>query len=187
MQRRSLNFAALLICSARELIPITYICGIIRYFHPHVNHNAHLNYSLNYILFMSVFPPCHWKKLEEAELSDRQRCTAPRKASEAFIFNTRAGRLRVSGVYASLKHTHTHTYIQSLIIHSLSRKDLLVFSYVKCFSVMSGRIYQATLVYVSGTKEIVSFMTYKNINILLCLPSEEKPKHYKAVLQKILP
>lgn len=127
MQRRSLNFAALLICSARELIPITYICGIIRYFHPHVNHNAHLNYSLNYILFMSVFPPCHWKKLEEAELSDRQRCTAPRKASEAFIFNTRAGRLRVSGVYASLKHTHTHIHTVSHYSFTFSKRSSGIF------------------------------------------------------------
>jgi len=41
---------------------------------------------------------------------------------------------------------------------------------------MSGRIYQATLVYVCGTKEIFPFMTHRNTNILFCLPSKEKPK-----------
>ena len=69
-------------------IRITHCGGLIRYFHPRVNHNAHLNYSCEPILFMSGFFPCHLK-VRWGCFSGRNRAVkAAPSDGDAFIFHT---------------------------------------------------------------------------------------------------
>lgn len=62
--------------------------GLISYVHPRVNHNAHLNYSCESILFMTAFFPCHLK-VRRGWFSGRNRAVkAALSDGGAFIFHT---------------------------------------------------------------------------------------------------
>lgn len=80
------------------VIQVTQCRGIIRYSHPLVNHNAQLNYSWIYILFMTIFSHATWKFAKASLLAETE---LPKHFIETGLLSslTQAGKAVGCGVH----------------------------------------------------------------------------------------
>lgn len=80
------------------VIQVTQCRSIIRYPHPHVNHKARLNYSLLYILFMTIFSHATWK-FAKAGFAGRDRVAKAFQRDGPLSSLTQAGKAVGCGVH----------------------------------------------------------------------------------------